>query len=58
MPGHSLISANPRPLASEKLEFTRTWVDELIKVGLLEIEPHPTYSSNIFVVPKKGNKRF
>ena len=58
VPGHAPISANPRPLASEKLEFTRTWVDELIKVGLLEIEPHPTYSSNIFVVPKKGKKRF
>ena len=55
---HPPILAKPRPMSGEKMEFSRNYINELVEVGLLELERDPLYSSNVFVVPKKGAKKY
>ena len=56
--GHPPISEKARSMSFEKLEFLRGKLEDLIKIGMIEQEPNPRFGSPVFVVPKKGPKRF
>ena len=41
----------------DKMTWLRQKIDDLVKMGMLEIEPNPTFGAPCFVVPKEGPKR-
>ena len=55
---HPPICERARMMNRDKMEWLRTKIDDLVAMGMLEVDPNPTFGSPCFVVPKKGPKKY
>ena len=55
---HPPLCERARMMNADKTNWLRQKIDDLVKMGMLEVEPNPIYGAPCFVVPKKGPKRY
>ena len=55
---HPSLCEKSRMMNADKLKWLKQKIDDLVRMGMLEVEPNPTYGAPCFVVPKKGPKRY
>ena len=57
-PGHEPPNSYGRTLGYEQRMFLNDKIKDLIKIGILKESANPIYGSPIFIVPKKGPKKW
>ena len=56
--GHEPVRGYGRTMGQEQKIFLEKKIEDLIKIGILKRAKNPIYGSPIFVVPKKGPKKW